>query len=241
MPRAKTTAAPSVLPARIDPQAEKQEALKLAQPLVDAVQVLSVTTEEEYQEADGILARVRSARKVWGDRLEKIIRPIRTGLDELYTLNREGDRPFQVLEDSIKAKMKDFKVAELRRIQAAAAEEDRLKREAEEKARAAEAAKTPQMRGRLESQAAQLEQKAAAVAWSAPTPVAAVSSVTRQTKGWRIKDEDAFYKGLAEGYIPRDVMDIKVGTMNRHLRDDPEGMEAWPGVEVFDDVQIVGR
>lgn len=231
----------TVLPARIDQDQEKAEAQRLTSPLAAAVGALQVTNNEEYQEADTLLARIRAARKTWGDRLEKIIRPIRTGLDEIYALNREGDKPLAALEDGVKHKMKVFKLEEQRQLQAAQNEQDRLNREADEARRRAEAAATPQLAGRLMNQAARAEQKAQTVYLNTPLPVAAAQSTTRPVKGIRVKDPIKFHKGIAEGYIPLDVTEVRQGKLNTYLKEDPEGVECWPGIEVYDDVQIVGR
>lgn len=231
---------------RVDPQKIQQEGLQLLTPIQAEVVALHVRTAEDYLAADGVLHRIRVARKTWGDRMEKIIRPIRTGLDEVYKLNRDVDRPMEVLESRVKDAMKMFKLAEQRALQAAEdarrAEEDRLRREAEEKRQAAEHATTAQMRDKLTAQAQRAEaQSETAAQEELPEAVHGMSSTTRPLKKVRVTDLTAFLQGIIDGYIPDDYVAIIQSKLNTALREDPEGMKAWPGVEVYDDVQIVGR
>lgn len=234
MPAKQTAVAP-----RVDPQAMKQEALTIIQPYADAVDTLTIESEDEYHAADLLKAKIRSARKMWTARIEKIIRPIRQGLDELYELSRDGDRPLGVLEDKVTDAMKVYKVKELQAARAVERERERLQAEADAKLKAAETAKTPQMRGRLQTAAARVQQQAQTI--QAPAPVFAEHSSVRPVKKVRIISHGAFLKGIVDGYVPADCIDVLQGKLNAYLKDDPEGMAAWPGVEVYDDVQIVGR
>lgn len=230
----------------------KQQGLEMIRPLSEDVDALVVTTQDEYLIADSLRHRVKSARKTWGERMEKIIRPIRQGLDEIYGLNREVDRPLEALEASITDKMKTFKIAEARQIRLAEekkeAEAKRLREEADAKLRQAQQAKTPQMQGRLEAAAARAQQQAVAVAQEEmPAPVQGINSTTRPVQKVKVGNHLHFLQGVIDGYVPEDCLtDIKVQAaiqtvLNRYFKDDPEGMKAWPGIEVYDDVQIVGR
>lgn len=237
-----------VLPAtKPEKQAEiKRDGLALVSPLQLAVNSLEVTDQESYLEADSLLARVRVVRKQWGTRMEGIIRPIRQGLDEVYGLNRDVDRPLEALEKSIKQVMGDFKLGEQRVLQAAQEaqriESERLRREAEEKAWKATEAATPKLRERLQQQAAILEQKAVDVeAAEQPQAVVGLNSSSRKVKKWRVTDIKAFAKGVVDGYIPENCLLVNHSTTDVEFKNDPEGFECWPGVETFDDVQIVGR
>lgn len=232
--------------AKIDPAKTKTEGLQVVQGLQKAVYELEVQTEEQYQVADALLARVRSARKTWGDRMERIIRPMRTALDEVYSLNRDVDKPLGQQEDFIKSRMKAFKLEELRQLNAAKqaqqAEDDRLAREAWEKEQAALAAKTPQMRGKLEAQAEKLtEQRAEVLAQEMAAPVAASNSSSRSKKLVRVTDLLAFCGGIGDGTIPHDVVAVLAGPLAKHLKESPDDVASWPGVEIVDDIQIVGR
>jgi hypothetical protein len=224
----------------------KDEGLQLVQPLQDAVKALHILSEEHYQEADRLLARVTTAKRVWDEKMEPIIRPIRQGLDNLYALNREILKPLDQMAEDIKNEMKTFKRKELQALQEAsrkkAEEEERLRREAQEKEEAAERAKTPQMRGKLQAQAERAQQQAEAVAQTAiPAPVRAEASSVRPVRKVRVADLNAFLRGIIDGYIPSEAVSVAQPVLNQAFKDDPDGMQAWPGVEVYDDIQIVGR
>jgi uncharacterized membrane protein YqiK len=249
MPATKT--APTTTP-KVNLDEARKEGQALMQAIHPEVQELTVRTDDDYLVADAILGRIKKARKTWTDRMEKVIRPIRQGLDELYALNRDVDKPLADLEEGVKGKMKAFKLEEARLLREAderkRQEEDRLRREAEEAQRKAEAAKTPQLRGRLEAQATRLVAQAEVVSQQdTPEPIRGTSSTTRPQKRVRIKDLVHFLQGIVDGYVPEDcvnnprVLDAMQPTLNNYFKDDPVGMEAWPGVEVYDDVQIVGR
>lgn len=228
----------------------KGQVIRLLPTLETEVKELSITNAEGYGYADALLGRVRGARAVWAPvwkRIqEKTIAPIREGLEELYSLNREVDGPLDKLEAAVKVKMKAFKVEEQRQIQVEKDKQERearrLRLEAEEKERAAARAATPQMRGKLTAAAAQLSQKAAEVALQdAPEPTKGESSSDRKKPAWRIKDRLAFFAAIGDGTLPEDCAGPIVVIMNQYFKADPEGMKVWPGVEVYDDIQIVGR
>lgn len=228
----------------------KSEVMAQLPTIQTEVAQLRVVDAESYIVADGLLGRIRANRSIWGKvwaRIqEKSIKPIREGLEELYSLNRDVDVPMEKLEERVKLQMKAYKIEEVRQIQARKdeqlREEARLKREAEEKAAAANRATTAQMRGKLAAASERLAQQAAAVAVEeAPAPVQGSSSGTRPKKKWRIKDMRKFCAAIGDGTLPDDCVAPLNLIMNQYFKDDPVGMAVWPGVEVYDDVQIVGR
>lgn len=229
----------------------QQEVLTLGSEIKkDALTVQSIKTEVAYLKADAILGRIRLARKTWGvvwDRIqEKSIKPIREGLEELYTLNRSVDGPMELMETTIKKEMKAFKVRELEAINEARRKQEqetaRLQREAEEKERQAAAARTPQMKGKLVAAAQKLTAQADMARETAPPmAVQGGSSSTRSKKAWRVDDMATFIAAVADGTLPEDALMVCKTAMDQYFKDDPEGMTVWPGVVVYDDVQIVGR
>lgn len=240
------TPAPVVLAKMGDLSKTKQEGLAVVSPLQVQVDTLEVLTAEDYALADTLLARVRTARKTWNERMERIIRPIRTGLDELYSLNREVDKPLMRLEESVKGQMKEFKLIEQREIAAAEQKKfeavEKLRREAEEKQRQAEAARTPQVRGRLMVSSERLQQAAVVVEQQeTQAPVQAVSSSSRKLKVVKVKDILAFCGAIADGAIPHDMIIVHPGPLAKAYKENPEEVAQWPGIEIVDDVQIVGR
>ena len=242
MPAKSALVAPKLNPATV-----KQEGLSTLTPLQTAIADLpSVLTAEDYIDADTLRDRIRNARKTWKDRMEKIIRPIRQGLDELYSLNRDVDVPLGTLEDSVTGRMKVFKLEETRLLRAAEEareqEAQRLRNEAAQKELASEQARTVQMRGRLHAAAARAWSQAEEVEQEEiPTPIQVASSTTRPKRSPVVTDRTAFLKGIVAGYVPENCIAIIQPTLNRYYRDDPEGMAAWPGVTLVDDIQIVGR
>lgn len=242
---------PQVLPAAsvVEPK-EKGELVQLIPTLTTEVQELSIKTAEDYAYADGLLSRVRAARgiwkPIWARIQEKSIKPIRDGLEGLYEMNREVDGPLEKLEEAIKRPMKAFKIHEAfeiaRKRQLQEAEVARLAREAEEKQRAAEQAKTPQMRGRLVAQAAKAQEQSEVIAAiEAPAPLQVEGSGTRTKKKPEVSDRAVFLKAMADGFIPEDCIIINQAKLNAYYKDDPEGMQVWPGISIVDDIQIVGR
>lgn len=240
-PTTKTTASPinAKLPS-------KEESLAVISPLQADVSTLVVTDEESYQKADYLLSRIGQARKTWGERMEKIIRPIRQGLDEIYALNREVDKPLESLDKAVRKEMTAFKTEERRLIreadEAKAREEQRLRDEAEIKERAAQTAATPQLRGRLSAQAARLTEQAETVAQQeTPAPVQAARSSERVPEKVRVNDLGLFLQGILDGTIAPEAITVDQVWLNKQFRNEPTVVAAWPGVEKYEDIQIVRR
>lgn len=223
----------------------KEDGLALIPPLRADVERLTITSAAEYHTADGILARIRAARSAWRGRMEKIIRPIRSGLDELYKLDRDVDKPLESLEKTVKQEMAAYKLEEGRRIQeeqdAIDRETERLRRQIAEQAAKEASARTTQMRERAQQKRVELEEQEADVILAAPEPVKAAQSSTRTVQKWRVVDPLKFFAAIGEGMLPAECGSVNVVEMNKQFKADPEGMKAWPGVEVFDDIIIAGR
>ena len=227
---------------------QRNEALFELDHIKAEIESLPVTTPEEYLIADAGRVRLQQKQKAWGDRLEKIIRPIRQGLDELYAFNREVQQPFQALVDQISRKMSNFKLEE-RRLQIEAeraqqAEIDRLQREAEERRLAAEQAKTPQMKKKLEVQAANLELESLKTEQEpAFVPTNGLSKVVAK-KVIRVTNLGLAIKAAAAGKIPMEMFQVDMVAVNRAAKDPSTGgyptVNSWPGFEVVDDLGIQG-
>jgi hypothetical protein len=243
----------TVLPATVETvqiPKERGELLVLIPTLTTEVAELEVTTAEEYAYADSLLGRVQSARKVWAPIwariMEKSVKPIRDGLEGLYQMNRDVDGPLEKLELAVKKPMKAFKENELRRLvdeqRAKDREQQRLMDEAEAKRRAAELAKTPQMRGKLLAQAEQQEEQAEVVERrEVAAPITAENSSNRKKRAVKVGDLHTMLKGIIDGYVPADCILVNQVKLNAYFREHGEDMALWPGLETFDDIQIVGR
>lgn len=171
---------------------------------------------------------------------------IKAGLDMLYALNNEVDNPLETIEKTVKAKMQDYVLTERRQLQAKEEErlaEQRRAAEALEAAAAAEAAaKTPLQKAKA---AARIEEAEAAYVETLDSPLdsqgQATNSSVRVPKKPKVSDILAFCKGIADGDIPVECIELKQGYLNTLYRNDPETVVAFPGVTIVDDIQIVGR
>lgn len=246
-------AAPAPKSTTDEAREQAQEVLAIVPTLQQEVKELAIVDAGGYAYADTLLGRIRSQRKgwgaIWGRIQDKTIRPLRASLDGLYELNRDIDGPLEKLENAVKKTMKDFKTEEARQIAAANEEKERerirLEQEAAEKAKQAEQARTPQLRGRLTNQAVQLQQQAATVAQQeAPTPVRGTSSTTRTTPAWRLKDPSAifdFLQDILDGKIPAEAILLNKQYIDSVFKSQPEVIMGWSGIELYDDIQVVGR
>ena len=238
----------------------RTESMALARPVLAEAALIQVTDAESYQLAGSFLAKILQARKRVAAKLNPIIQPIRAGLDLLYELRRELDTPLEQAEGKIKQEMKDWQVGEYRRIaqerEAKRREEARQlalaeakRREAEEleakasRARSAYARlKQEELAEQAREAAARLEQKAEIIA-AAPVdePTKAEGSTIRKAQKWRVTDLKALVAGVATGKVPLEVLEVSSKAVNAEMKADPDFVAGWPGVEVYDDIDVVGR
>lgn len=224
----------------------RAQAISVSGLVLSQLDGLQVVTATDYAFADALLTRIRTAKIAVGDKLNPIIRPIYEGLEALYALKRELEKPLDDGERLVKAKMKEYKLEEARQIRAADEERQRaaekLREQAEEKERKEALAKTAQMRDRLAAQRIALERKAEEVEEAeVDGPVKAAGSRTRTVTTWRLTDKMTFLLGAIEGTIPLDAVSIVQPVITKALRDNPKLVASWPGIEIVEDVQIVGR
>lgn len=247
--KAKKTAAVVQVAAETQPERKEEARSEGLQVLraFEAEALEKLEDAEDFAFADAQLGRVRQFRKQWGERMERIIRPIRQGLDELYGLNREIDKPAEKLELVLKKQMGDYKLAEQRQIEAEQRERDevarKLREASEEAERKAKAASTPQIRARFEHKAMDLAVEAAQVETAESDTVAAVSmnSSSRKVSKWRVTDMDAFVKGIVDGYIPVACVVVNKTETDIEFKIDREAFELWPGVQVYEEMEVRGR
>lgn len=240
---AAVVASPAILKA-------KDEGASLIGPLQTEAQSLVVDDAESYLAADQILGRIQTARKTWAARMERIIRPIRQGLDEIYGLNRDVDKPLEAIEKAVKNQMTVYKLEEQRQLreleQARIEEVNRLQRQINEQAEKETAARTAQMRQKLAAARQQAEDRLERVQTEETTaPIMGVSSSTRSVKKWRVTDFGAMVKALAfqtaDPALATEMLMVNTMGINKVFKESPDKVAAIPGLEVYDDVQIVGR
>lgn len=245
-PKKAAAATPVLTPVVVEKAKVQAEGLALISPLQRIVEELVVETADDYLQADQIFGRVKQARRTWGERMERIIRPIRAGLDELYTLNREVDKPLAALESAVEVKMKAFKEIEAREISEAERkrfeEQEKLRREIEEKTRREEAARTNQMREKLAKARKESEEKLTTNQLQPePEAVRGISSSTRNRKIVRVVDKMAFLTGIVEELVHISMVQVDQPTINKYFKENPTVVAEWPGIVIEDDIQIVGR
>lgn len=227
-----------------------QEMARAFPQLRDEVVSVQVTDEDSYLHADMVLAKIRSTRKAWNERMEAIIRPIRTGLDHIYALNRDVDKPMELLEGQLKRAMSDYKTQERRQLEAAQrAKDEEDQRIADELARVQEAeakARTAPMRAKLALAREALETQQQIVAEEpVSAPVQANHSTTRVVKKIRVIHLKMLLMAIVAGKVPMDAIAVNQVALNSYLKLGPDNnylpVSEWPGVETYDDTQIVGR
>lgn len=226
----------------------KKDGISLVTPLQEEIQGLVIQSPEDYEGADALLTRVREARRRWSGKLAPILDPLaetvkfaKKAMDGAKAHFLEADKPLEQMELSIRAKMKDYKLEEVRLQNIAIQEQRRLQQAIDRAAEAEAAAATASQRRRLTATREALEKQSDAVADETPAQARVEGSTTRTKPNWRIKYLSQFLVAVADGTLPAECVTINTVEMNRQFKLDPEGMKAWPGVEIFEDVIIVGR
>lgn len=231
----------------------KKEVAALAAPVLHMLGSLKIVDADSYGKADTILSRIREARRGVEAKLSPIATPIEKAFKEIQearkavkALHTELDSPLEQAEAQVKGLMRGYKIEEQRLIAEAEEEKsreaekaDKLLREALEKENNA---KTAAMRVRLAQKRIEAEaavEKVEEVAVAAP--VKAASSSTRMISKWKVTDMKALLKAVVAGEIPEDMLLVNITVGNSYLKMARAEMEKWAGVEVWDDVQIVGR
>lgn len=220
----------------------KEAAVRQSTPLLQQAMSLQITNPVMYSAADTLRDNIKKARRVWKDRLELVRKPAYDALEAVYALIRDVDTPMKKGEEVITQKMAEYKREESRQIAAANAERDRLARDAEEARRKAESAQTEAVANLLKRKALAVEAKIemATTVLSAH----AENSSTRTVKMWRVVNLKALLAAIVAGDIPEDVIQINSAQMGDYFRGDDANksmMRTWPGIEVYEDVQIASR
>lgn len=238
----------------------RQQILAMVPPLRSEVDLLTVKTEEDYQTASTLLARILASKRWWlqGDQtgkwkgIDAIIKPFREGLDGLYDLKNDGLKPHELMEGDVKAKMREFKLAEQKRLTderlAREKEERRLQQEIDAKQARIDAAKTAKMREKLIGQQMEMQQEQKTVTSTKTAPVKAVGSAARTVKKPVIKDFLPFVLGviaLQDGpddeTVPLDLLQVNPIRLAQMWKNNPDLVAQLPGVDVIEDVIIAGR
>lgn len=226
----------------------EQSLIQVTSPIITRLQTIQVTDLATYAQADAVLTRVRAARRQIATEMDLILKPINESRNAVIALRHKLDDPLADGEATIKAQMKDWQVeaARLARVEheRIQKEAEALRLEAERKQRAIEQAKTAQMRAKLQEQQATTQQKAADVLVRPVTaPVRVEGSTTRTVKQIRVADSLTFMRSAADPQsdVPTEIFVVDMVALRKLYSAAPDMVKAWPGIEEYDDVQIVGR
>lgn len=257
----------------------RSEGITLVSPLKPLVTALQIVDDESYIHADALLSRIKTARALWASKMEPIRGPIDKAISELKNsligikaLDVEVDGPLEMLQESVRTDMKNYKIEENRQIEASGREQEQQAEKIREMARQKEvqaaAAKTPQLKAKLEQARADLETTATLVENNTLSPVQAASSSTRTVQKIRIHDPKAFLAAI-KAYTPRagiyelghppmtilthktsrlgemkeedSALDVMRAEVSKIFSVQPGVVLTWPGVEVYNDVIIASH
>lgn len=246
----------------------RQSGLSATDMVIREANAIVITDQTSYTAADLVLFKIRSARKTVAalieDRVDSIIKPIRTGLDKLYEARRaliaDLDTPLETAEKTAKRKMAQFQDEERRRAEETARkkreEEARLERERQDAVRAQReaeelAAISNSIRDRqianlaaeeARQRQARIEQERQQVS-AAPiaAPVRGAGSRVTLVRTWEITDMSMFIAGVLSGEIPETVLQVDKKVMDAYWDTDRGVVLSWSGVGMKEETRVGGR
>lgn len=217
-------------------------------PLIEKVNELQITSNEGFLVADGMLGQISVALKSWKEDIDPILKPQKEALAAAQALDRKVRQPLEGAEEIIKRKMKEWKLQELRLLQAAEDEKEKaaqlLRDQAAEQARRATSAATPQLRARLENRRKELERQAEEVEQQETQELTRGSESGARTKfKWRLTDIKVFATFISahQGGSLAGLIEVNEKAMNEMFKNFPEQVMEFPGIEVYEDLDIVRR
>lgn len=207
---------------------------------------LMVTDATSFARADAILAQLDARCNHYESLFSEILDPLNAARTATLKAKKEVLDPWTHAVDYIRLQMKQFKNEEARLIQQekdrVETEQRQLLEEAQRKDRQAEAAKNPKVQERLAQAARALTEQAQEVtAVPVIAPVAVIGSTTRTVKAWRLVDLEDLIEAVSKGIVGREALKVDEDWARQMLRANPAALAKVPGIEVYDDVQIVRR
>lgn len=246
----------------VNVEREHQKGLALVNPVVAELRATQVTTAEQYAAADQLLGRLRNTRKqwgtIWGAIYERVVRPQKEALDNLYAINREIDKPLEDGEKALKKQMAAFKDEERRQLAVAEqqreAEANRTQELIDQTRAKLETAKGSTKRV-LENNLGRLESHQQAVLENIEMPVVASNSSDRVIKVLIVTDLIALAEHMGRmqqeagdhGTDADPAIDLILaaveGVLNKlgKTQEAKDRLAQWPGVGLQEQTQIVGR
>lgn len=227
--------------AKIEAQAELKK-------LTPVIQKLKITSEAEFQIVDEKRAFIKVRISYWTGKFKpakQAINLLKSFITGTETEILQGYNQDLGICDDL---MKNWQLEKLRKqrlVEAKAAEEQaNLRAAADEKVRLSTLAKTPQVRSRLISQAAEIEVKAQEVITSSGVNYTSSSnSDVRSRVKWKNTDMLKYVRYVLLHPNLISTLMIDKGEMQAlfKLQDNPKIGEWMPGIEIYDDVDIVSK
>lgn len=231
----------------------KREGLALIDPLKQEVDLLeSISTPGELAVADELFGRIQKARKTWRLKMYGTeakpgpIPSIRSGLDQLYAINREVDKPLETMENTVEKAMKAYHLAKLKEQQEEQAAKDRAeankRAELEELERKKAALKLPAAKAKVEQQIIEVESELEEIQEEeTPEPQELENSTGRPRKVPTLKSISDVAQGVVQGLIPEDCLIVNMVKVRAYYKEDPAAVALFPGITLEDDIVIVGH
>lgn len=219
--------------------------------LVEQANQLTVSSDDQFQEAAIVRQRLRNEQLKVEGRINGSIAAIRGALDRMYEMRKMALDPITEADKRLK------------RLQEAHENEKlRLKREAEEKAQAeirrqqetarraeaeAAAAKSRKAREEAEARAAEARREAerakqvALAAAARPAVTKAAGASTRTERVPVVVDEEAAMAGVIEGVVPRALFVVDEKFLRECWEENRAMVIGWVGVEVQEKVVVARK
>jgi gas vesicle protein len=208
---------------------------------------LIIRDQGSYNQAVEMLKAVKSMRKKWCDYFEPLREKAYSAYKEVLDKLKEGDRPLEVAERSLKHSLLTWDEAQRR-------EQERLQAEAQRKAEADEEARRAQLAFEMEQDGAEeaaIEEVVLAPVVTvaqhvAPTYQKAAGISTRENWKARVTDVKKLCKAIGAGkfkFDPADeqkLADFLAGLLKDRASADKSTL-CIPGVEAYNDPVIAGR
>jgi hypothetical protein len=226
----------------------KSEYLTLISTVLTPTKSLAVIGPSTYIDADSYLSSIRSCIKQVTAKLDEEIRPKYEELEQWYVLKRELLQDLTASEQRVKGQMVSYDLDQQKKAREAKRLQDEETRRLSVQAQT-EVAKTtdPTLsavdRARAKFQAKKLVDQASQVQVTLPAPVQvkAASSSFIPTETWKVVDMKAFLRGILDGKIPMDAIQVHNVNVNSFWKINKGNVKGWPGVGVEEGGRIAGR
>lgn len=216
------------------------------QAMLQMAKTVIITDAASFAKADLALSRLTDQFNHFDASFSEILDPLNAARLATNKVKKEVMDPWQLAIEFVTGRMKAYKMEEARlareeeiRVQI---ESRKLLEEAERKERQAENAKSEAVRKRLEKAKEVLEEQAReVVAVPIAAPVRVENSTTRKVKAWKLTGMPDLVEAVMACRVPMEALRVDDVWMNRKLKESPDEVAVYPGIEVYEDIQIVRR